>query len=192
MPETERNDEVQKPHVRPSWDDYFMALARIIATRSSCDRLHAGAVLVKDGRIISTGYNGAPPGLDHCDDVGHLMEEGHCVRTVHGEHNALLQAAVLGGSSTKGSTMYSVYTPCIHCAKYIATCGIVRVVYGKIYRNSSVIEYFQQAGIVVEEYRASEAWNEHAAALFAQEIMQKDDAVVELRVEKTIDADASV
>ena len=90
---------------RPSWDDYFMAIAKIIATRSTCDRLRAGAVLVKNKRIISTGYNGAPPGLPHCDgEHGHLMEEGHCIRTVHSEENCVLQAAALGGISTEGST----------------------------------------------------------------------------------------
>ncbi len=172
------------PHIRPSWDDYFMALARIIATRSTCDRLHAGAVLVIEGRIVSTGYNGSPPGLEHCDDVGHLMEEGHCVRTVHGEHNALLQAAVLGGSSTKGSTMYTVYAPCIHCAKYIVTAGITRVVYGKMYRNTGVAEYFQGAGVVVDHYEPTEAWDDHASALFANAIDDKSDAPeVKLTVE---------
>ncbi|MBU2229178.1 cytidine/deoxycytidylate deaminase family protein, partial [Patescibacteria group bacterium] len=143
-------------HIRPSWDDYFMAIVRIVGTRSTCDRLHAGAVLVKDKRIISTGYNGSPPGLPHCDEVGHLMEEGHCVRTVHAEHNTILQAATVSGTNTKGSTMYTKYSPCIHCSKYIVTAGVKRVVMGKVYRNSKVIDYLKEAGIEVEVYEESE------------------------------------
>ncbi len=171
------------PHIRPSWDDYFMAMCRIVATRSTCDRLHTGAVLVKDSRIISTGYNGSPQGLQHCDDVGHLMEEGHCVRTVHGEHNALLQAAVMGSASTKGSTMYTLYTPCIHCAKYIVTAGITRVVYAQVYRNSTVLEYFAAAGVATEEYAPTEQWNEEVVDLFQQAVEQKHAPEVTLSVE---------
>src|SRR3989338_3752885 len=126
----------ERKHYRPSWDDYFMAIAKIIAARGTCDRLYSGSVLVKDRRIISTGYNGSPPGLPHCDDVGHLMEEGHCVRTIHDAHNAILQAAPLPGASTEGSTLYALYTPCIHCSKYIVAAGIKRVVYGKVYRHT--------------------------------------------------------
>jgi len=80
-------------NVRASWDEYFMAIARQVATRSTCDRKHVGAVVVKDRMILTTGYNGSIRGLPHCDDVGHLMEDGHCVRTTHAEANALVQAA---------------------------------------------------------------------------------------------------
>ena len=91
---------------RPSWDDYFMAIARIVATRSTCSRLHAGAVLAKNRRILSTGYNGAPPGLPRCDgEAGHLMEEGHCIRTVHAEENTILQAAAIGKASFNASQL---------------------------------------------------------------------------------------
>ncbi|MFH2104878.1 MAG: dCMP deaminase family protein [Parcubacteria group bacterium] len=158
---------------RPSWDDYFMAIARIVATRSTCDRLHAGAVLVKNNRIIATGYNGSPPHLEHCDDVGHLLEEGHCVRTVHAEHNVLLQAAVLGSMSTKGSTMYTKYSPCIHCSKYIATCGIKRVVMGKIYRNDKAVDYLKETGIEVNIYQENTEWNQITSQLFEGEIEEK-------------------
>src|SRR3989338_7278239 len=99
----------ERKHYRPSWDDYFMSLARIIASRGTCNRLYTGAVLVKDKRIISTGYNGSPPGLPHCDEVGHLLEDGHCVRTIHGEHNAILQAASVPGTTTEDSTLYATY-----------------------------------------------------------------------------------
>lgn len=154
---------------RPSWDDYFMAMTRIVSTRSNCDRLQSGAVLVKNNRIIATGYNGAPPGLPHCDDIGHLMEDGHCVRTIHGEHNVLLQAAVLG-SSTTGSTLYTKYSPCIHCAKYIVACGVRRVVFSKIYRNSKTPEYLRSAGIQVDIYKENIDWLSYLKELFEEEI----------------------
>lgn len=167
-------------HVKPSWDDYFMAIARIVATRASCDRLHAGAVLVKNNRIVSTGYNGAPAGLEHCDDVGHLMEEGHCVRTIHGEHNAVLQAAIIGGSSTKGTTMYSLYSPCIHCAKYIVASGVERIVVGKVYRNQHVIDYFASAGVAVTVYKHNTEWDGYVSELFLGEIREREGKEVTL------------
>ncbi|MDD3887738.1 MAG: cytidine/deoxycytidylate deaminase family protein [Patescibacteria group bacterium] len=157
-------------YFRPSWDDYFMAIAKIIGTRGTCDRLRAGAVLVKNKRIISTGYNGAPPELGHCDDIGHLMEEGHCVRTIHGEHNAILQAAVLGGISTVGSTLYTLYNPCIHCAKYVVMAGIKRVVIGQIYRGEKALEYLKKAGLEVELYKPSPEWDQNLLKLFSAEI----------------------
>ncbi len=158
---------------RPSWDDYFMSIARIVATRSTCDRLEAGAVLVKNNRIISTGYNGSPPGLPHCDEAGHLMEEGHCVRTIHGEHNAILQAATIPGASTEGSTMYTKYTFCIHCAKYIIAAGVKRVIYGKIYRNAYCIDYLREAGVIMEEYKPNPDWNSRMQELFSHDIEEK-------------------
>lgn len=158
---------------RPSWDQYFMAMARLIASRANCDRLHAGAVLVKDRRIISTGYNGAPPGLPTCDEVGHLMEEGHCVRTIHAEHNVLLQVARLQGASTEGTTLYAVYSPCIHCAKYIVAAGVKRVVFGKIYRNSRVVEYLKTAGVDVDIYQEKHEWLAKIREIFANEVEEK-------------------
>lgn len=157
---------------RPTWDDYFMAVAKIVGTRSTCDRLRSGAVLVKDKRIISTGYNGSPPGLAHCDEVGHLIEEGHCVRTIHGEHNAILQAATIPGASTQGTTMYTKYSPCIHCAKYVVAAGIKRVVLGKIYRDSKAVDYLKEAGVEITIYQENTAWNKHLQELFASEIEQ--------------------
>lgn len=150
-----------------------MSIARIVATRSTCDRLEAGAVLVKNNRIISTGYNGSPPGLPHCDEAGHLMEEGHCVRTIHGEHNSILQAATIPGASTEGSTMYTKYTFCIHCAKYIVAAGVKRVVYSKVYRNAACIEYLKQAGLQVDEYHANPEWNDRLAEMFSHDIEER-------------------
>ena len=147
-----------------------MAIARLVATRSTCDRLQSGAVLVKNKRIISTGYNGSPPGLPHCDEAGHLMEEGHCVRTIHGEHNALLQAATIPGASTEGATMYTKYTPCIHCAKYVVAAGIKRVVVGKIYRHAAAIAYLRQAGVTVDIYSPNRGWDDQLIELFSHDI----------------------
>lgn len=169
---------------RPTWDDYFMAIARIVATRGTCDRLRAGAVLTKDSRIIATGYNGSPPGMEHCDgDAGHLLEEGHCVRTIHGEHNALLQAAKIPGATTEGATLYTLYSPCIHCAKYIVAAGVKRIVLGKVYRNSTVIEYLQKAGLAVDVYRENQPWNERVQKLFTSEIEEKHADIVVLKTE---------
>ena len=165
----------ERTHFRPSWDDYFMALAKIIAARGTCDRLYAGAVLVKDNRIISTGYNGSPPGLPHCNDIGHLLEEGHCVRTIHGEHNAILQAAVHGGTSTIGATMYSKYNPCIHCTKYVIAAGIKRVVVGKIYRNEKAVDMLREAGIQVDIYQENPEWNNEVIKIFSEEIPQRQN-----------------
>lgn len=158
---------------RPSWDDYFMAVARIVATRSTCDRLDAGAVLVKNHRMISSGYNGSPPGLPHCDDVGHLLEEGHCVRTIHGEHNAILQAATIPGASTEGSTMYTKYSPCIHCAKYVVAAGITRVVVGKVYRSTQAVDYLTAAGLEVVVYASNPHWDERLVVMFGGGIEDK-------------------
>ena len=147
-----------------------MAIAKIIAARGTCDRLYAGSVLVKDNRIIATGYNGSPAGLPHCDDVGHLLEEGHCVRTIHGEHNSLLQAARQGGTSTFGSTMYTKYSPCIHCSKYVIACGIKKVVVGKIYRNPQAVDMLKEAGVAVEVYKEDPKWKDELIEIFSQEI----------------------
>jgi len=171
---------------RPNWDDYFMAITRIIATRGTCDRLRAGAIIVKKNRIISTGYNGSPPGLPHCDDVGHLMEEGHCIRTIHAEHNAILQAAILSGASTDGSTMYTKFSPCMHCAKYIVAAGIKRVVIGKLYRGEKAVEYLKEAGVQIDIYKENSEWNKIVRELFNNEIEEivAKEGDVKVRVEK--------
>lgn len=169
---------------RPSWDDYFMAITRIVATRSTCDRLDAGAVLVKNNRIISTGYNGSPPGLPHCDDVGHLLEEGHCVRTIHGEHNAILQAATIPGASTDGSIMYTKYSPCIHCAKYVIAAGIKRVVLGKVYRNAQAVDHMKEAGLQVDVYQPNSQWDRRLVNLFTEDIEHRKAKEGDVKLEE--------
>lgn len=175
----------ERKHYRPSWDDYFMAIVKIVAARGTCDRLYAGSVLVKDKRIIATGYNGSPPGLPHCDDVGHLLEDGHCVRTIHGEHNSLLQAARQGGTSTDGSIMYTKYSPCIHCAKYIIACGIKRIVVGKIYRNEKALEMLKEAGVAVEIYKENSQWSNELLQIFSEDIPERlNEGVIKMESKK--------
>lgn len=163
----------ERKHYRPSWDDYFMAIVKVVASRSSCDRLYSGAILVKDNRIVATGYNGSPPGIRHCDDSGHLMEEGHCVRTVHSELNVLLQAAIQGGASTTGSIMYTKYSPCIHCAKYIIACGVKKVVVAKVYRNAETPAFLRSAGVEVVEYKENPEWRAELVQMFSEAIPER-------------------
>jgi dCMP deaminase len=131
---------------RPSWDDYFMDIAFTVAQRSTCDRAHVGAVLVRDRRILTTGYNGAPVGSPHCDDVGHLMVDGHCVRTLHAEQNAIIQAA-LHGVSTEGASAYVTHQPCITCAKMLINAGVRQVVYAGNYPDENSRTFFAEAGV---------------------------------------------
>jgi len=144
---------------RPSWDEYFIDLCKAVAKRATCDRGRNGCVIVKDKRILTTGYVGSPAGLPHCDDVGHMMrkvfdEEGnitqHCVRTLHAEQNAIIQAAKFG-ISIDGATLYTLMTPCYTCAKMIVNAGIKRVVAERRYHaDKDSLELFKQAGIEVK------------------------------------------
>lgn len=144
---------------RPTWDSYFMKIAEDVAVRSTCDRAKVGAVLVKDKHIISTGYNGSPAGLEHCDDIGHLMVDGHCVRTVHAEVNAIIQAAVFG-LATKDAVCYVTHFPCLNCTKMLINARISKLVYINDYRVDSIaLEFFEKAGVEVEKYKTSEIQN---------------------------------
>ncbi len=133
--------------MRPSWDDYFINISLAVAERSTCDRAHVGAVLVKDKRILTTGFNGSPSGQGHCDEEGHLLVDGHCVRTIHAETNAIIQAA-LHGVSTKGASCYVTHFPCIQCTKTLINAGVSRVVYVNNYRiDENAMKFFEMAGI---------------------------------------------
>jgi dCMP deaminase len=136
-------------HLRPSWDDYFMGIALQVARRSTCDRARVGAIIVKDRRILTTGYNGSPAGLPHCDEIGHLMVAGHCVRTLHAEQNAIIQAA-LHGVGVAGGTMYVTHQPCLTCAKMIINAGIRRVVFAGHYPDPHAVAFLEEAGVVLE------------------------------------------
>lgn len=141
---------------RPSWDEYFMNICKMVAERATCDRGRSGCIIVKDKRILCTGYVGSPPGFPHCDDVGHMLrkvfdENGnvtqHCVRTIHAEQNAIIQAARFG-IAIEGATMYVTMEPCFTCAKMIVTAGIKRVVCGKRYHaGEETRKLFKEAGV---------------------------------------------
>ena len=131
---------------RVGWHTYFMNIARQAATRSTCDRKHVGAVIVRDKTILSTGYNGSIRGMPHCDDVGHLMEGGHCVGTVHAEANAIIQAAK-NGVRIEGAELYTTASPCWSCFKLIANAGIRTIYYGEFYRDTRSVEVAHTLGI---------------------------------------------
>ena len=135
---------------RLPWDEYFMQIAVQVATRSTCDRKHVGAVIVRDRTILSTGYNGSVRGMPHCDDVGHMMEDTHCVATVHAEANAIIQAAK-NGTSIDGADIYVTASPCWNCFKLIANSGIRRIFYLEFYRDEKVLAVALQAGIEMRQ-----------------------------------------
>ena len=133
--------------MRPTWDQYFIKIAMDVAERSTCDRAHVGAVLVRDKRILTTGFNGSPSGQEHCDTIGHLLVDGHCVRTIHAETNAIIQAA-LHGVSTKGATCYVTHFPCINCTKTLINAGIVRIVFTNDYRvDENALDFLHKAEV---------------------------------------------
>ena len=135
--------------MRPDWDSYFLKIAAAVSERSTCDRAFVGCVLVLEKRILTTGFNGSPAGQPHCDEIGHLMIEGHCIRTIHAETNAIIQAA-LHGVSSKGATCYVTHFPCINCTKVLINAGIVRLVYGNGYRvDDHALEFLAAAGIEI-------------------------------------------
>lgn len=141
---------------RPSWDEYFMTIAHQVATRSTCTRRHVGAVLVRDKRLLATGYNGVPRGLAHCADVGCLRErmgvpsgERHeLCRGLHAEMNALLQAAE-HGISVAGAVIYCTNQPCSLCAKMLINVGITRILVAESYPDELAATMLAEAGIAV-------------------------------------------
>jgi len=135
---------------RLGWDEYFMSIARVVASRSTCDRRHVGAVLVRDRTILSTGYNGSIRGMPHCDDVGHMMENGHCVATIHAEANAIIQAA-RNGVKIDGATVYVTASPCWNCFKMLANAGVSRVVFGEFYGDERIVDVASRIGIELVE-----------------------------------------
>ena len=145
-------------YIRPTWDEYFLEIMHSLAKRATCDRGRAACVIVKDNQVVVSGYVGSPPGLPHCDDVGHLMkkviqEDGriteHCMRTIHAEQNAICQAAKRG-VSIEGATVYCRMSPCATCAKLLIACGIKRVVAEFRYQVSEGEELLRQAGIQID------------------------------------------
>ncbi|BCW96954.1 MAG: dCMP deaminase [Fimbriimonadales bacterium] len=128
-----------------------MQIAHMVATRATCPRRSVGAVIVLERRILATGYNGAPSGLAHCTEVGCHIVAGHCIRALHAEQNAILQAA-LNGVSTRGATIYVTCQPCNHCAKMIINAGIQRVVFEGDYPDPFALELFAEAGVALGRF----------------------------------------
>jgi len=153
-----RNIRTEK-YKRPSWDEYFLNIVEIVGSRSTCDRGRPGCIIVKDKRILATGYAGSPVGQPHCDDVGHEMQKAidddnriseHCVRTLHAEVNAIAYAAKFG-VSIDGSTLYVKFTPCYTCAKMVVNAGIKRVVAKvKYHAGDRTVKLFKKAGIKLQ------------------------------------------
>jgi len=144
---------------RPSWDSYFLELVSAVAQRATCDRGRSGCLIVREKRIICTGYVGSPSGLPHCDEVSHLLKQvvdddgtirKHCVRTIHAEQNAICQAA-RHGISLDGATLYCTMEPCRTCAMLIASVGVRRVVAAKRYHAAQdTRDIFDRAGVSLE------------------------------------------
>lgn len=152
---------MDKPSVkykRPSWDEYFLDLADLVASRSTCLRRHVGAVLVRKERIIATGYNGAPRGSGHCLDIGCLREQmgipsGHryeLCRGVHAEQNAIINAAYYG-ISTQDTVLYCTNQPCIICARMLINAGVIRVVHRGNFDDDLALQFMQEAGLELVE-----------------------------------------
>jgi dCMP deaminase len=145
-------------HQRPSWDEYFLEMTKLVAKRSTCLRRSVGAVLVKDKRILATGYNGAPRGLKHCIDLGCMREklkipsgERHeLCRALHAEQNALIQAS-LYGISVAGSTLYATNQPCVICAKMLINAGIKEIVIAAGYPDKMAADLLKQAKIKIRK-----------------------------------------
>ena len=144
---------------RPSWSEYFMTITRVVATRSTCMRRSVGAILVKDKRILATGYNGAPSGLRHCAEVGCLRadtdvpsgERHELCRGLHAEQNAIIQAAY-HGISIRGATLFCTNKPCVICSKMIINAGIDKIVYEAGYDDPLADEMLTEAGIKIERF----------------------------------------
>ena len=136
--------------IRISWAEYFMNIALEVATRSTCDRKAVGAVIVRGKTILSTGYNGSVKGADHCDDSGHEMENDHCVRTIHAEANAIVQAA-RHGIRIEDSEIYVTASPCYDCFKMIANVGINKIYFGEFYRDERIIALAEKLDIQLSD-----------------------------------------
>lgn len=145
-------------HKRPTWDEYFLEVAKLVSKRATCLRRSVGAVIVKDKRILATGYNGAPAGLKHCVDVGCIRqrlkipsgERHELCRALHAEQNALIQAS-LYGISVKGSTIYATCQPCVICAKMLINAGIKEIIVTDGYPDKMALDFLKEAKIKIRK-----------------------------------------
>lgn len=150
----------KQKYTRPSWDEYFLEVAQLVSKRSTCLRRRVGAVLVKNKRILSTGYNGTPSGLEHCLDVGCLREKlgipsgqrHELCRGLHAEQNALIQASFCS-SSAEGSTLYATNQPCVICAKMLINAGVKKIVIADGYPDKMAADFFKEAKIKISKAR---------------------------------------
>ena len=131
-----------------------MNIAQVVASRSTCPRKFVGAVIVRNRTILSTGYNGSIRGMPHCTEVGHMMENDHCVATIHAEANAIVQAA-RNGVMIDGAAIYVTASPCWNCFKEIANAGVRRIVYGEFYRDARIFETAERLGIELHHVPAT-------------------------------------
>lgn len=147
--------QTKKKSYRPSWDEFWFTLALFYSTRGTCDRLRIASVIVdKNNRLLGAGYNGSLPGAPHCDDVGHLMADGHCIRTLHSEVNAILNST----GSLEGATIYMIGTPCIDCTKQLLSKGVNKFLYAKAYDNQArggdtVYQFAKEQGAIVKHVK---------------------------------------
>ena len=156
----QKTEKIVRELMRPTWDEYFMQIVELIKTRSTCLRRQVGAVIVKDKRILATGYNGAPVGCQHCSEIGCLREKlnvpsGHrheLCRAIHAEQNAIVQASY-SGTSVKDATLYVTNQPCVLCAKLAINAGITRIVFSGEYPDELAMTLLNEAGIEVVNYK---------------------------------------
>lgn len=141
--------------MRPGWDEYFMQIARTVATRATCPRASVGAVLVREHRILTTGYNGAPRGVAHCAEVGCTIVNEHCMRATHAEANAIVQAA-LHGVNVANSTAYCTHQPCVNCSKLLISAGVRKIVYETAYPDPVAQELLGEAGVALVAFSTLE------------------------------------
>jgi len=145
--------------MRPSWDEYFMDIVELIKTRSTCTRRQVGAIIVKEKRILATGYNGAPMGSKHCSEIGCLRDElnipsgqrHELCRAIHAEQNAIVQAAY-SGTSIQDSTLYVSHQPCVLCAKIIINAGIRKIIFRGDYPDDMAMDMLKEAGIRIVKF----------------------------------------
>ncbi len=140
----------KKKSKRPSWDEYFLKLAMLASERATCPRMHVGCVLVKDKFVLATGYNGSLPGQPHCDEVGCLIVDNHCVRTNHAEINALVQATT-HGINVRETTAYITNMSCTSCAKALIAAGIKRVVVFSDYHDTLATKFYTESGVKIDK-----------------------------------------
>ena len=145
--------------MRPSWDEYFMEITELVKSRSTCIRRQVGALTVKDNRILTTGYNGAPQGCKHCEEIGCLRQEKgipsgerhELCRAIHAEQNAIVQAAY-SGISLKGATLYVTTQPCVLCSKLAINAGIVKIIYRGSYPDALGLKMLEEAGVELLQF----------------------------------------